>query len=410
MLSKLLHSCACRNPRMPYPDDVRGEARLGATLVLAVALLTSCAEVASPSGTMPIVTAEPPSATQTPGSAEATPAPTPSMSPRVNAALARLLPDELLGTAMETIAVDPNESFGGVYDVDIGNRMAEAFGVEREELEVASAVPADDAALPGVAILAIGIPDQGLRMAATGAYLYEVATRPGADLPMDTRERDQERLHLFVNDGWIFMSRAEALLVVSYDSNRWTPDDEPSLEALVRELDRVLEPTRGPSIQPDQSGPPSPPPPPAEDLEALLPPMAVVAGSYAMGEDDSKPEPWASMEQLLGEAITEVEIAFGGIDSLSINAARIDGVTGPRLVAIEVGSRYASGANFGGSSRLMAGEVGGQPYVIGDGWAYYATEDVAYSFGNVDCLFGCPADQTPFIEAVAAAVAAIPER
>lgn len=44
---------------------------------------------------------------------------------------------------------------------------------------------------------------------------------------------------------------------------------------------------------------------------------------------------------------------------------------------------------------------------VGDGWVYYASDDVAYSFTNAECLFGCPADQSPFVDAVTRAVASL---
>jgi hypothetical protein len=370
--------------------------------LLTVTVLTACTGVPADSGPASIEVGTPASPTVE--------AATPEATPSVPDSLAGVLPDALLGTAMEPMTIAPEESFGQLYDADIGRRMADAFGIGVDELDVAAAVPVDADQLPGVAILAIGIPDD-LQMAGIGSYLYEVGTRPGAQLAMDVRERDRQRLQLFVNPDWVFMSRPEAIIVVSFDSHHWTVDDALDLEALIAELDRVLAPKRGPSIEPDVAGPPSPAPAPAGELESRLPPAAVVQESYTFEEDSPRTASWASLEEHIGEPVSRAEVAFAGIedDSLIVNAARIDGISGSRLVALELGSRYGSPSNFGGLSVLTAIEVAGRRFVVGDGWALYASDEVAYGFQNLACLFGCPPDQSSFVDAVERAVASIPD-
>ena len=381
--------------------DERIVGRLLATL-LTVTVLGACAGAPAASGPASIDASTPVSPTFGAGTPEATPS--------VPDSLTDVLPDELLGTALEQMTIAPEESFGTLYDPEIGWRMADAFGIGVDELDVAAAVPVDRDDLPGVAILAIAIPDD-LQLAGIGSYLYEVGTRPGAQLTMDVRERDRRRLELFVNADWVFMSRPEAVIVVSFDPQRWSVDDTLDVEHLIAELNRVLAPERGGSIEPDQAGPPSPAPAPAPELESLLPPAATVQGSYTFDEDSPRTESWTSLEEHLGAPASRAEVAFAGIedDSLIVNAARIDGISGSRLVSLELGSKYGSPSNFGGSPTLTAMEVEGRRFVVGDGWALFASVDVAYTFQNVDCLFGCPADQSSFLDSVTRAVASIPD-
>jgi hypothetical protein len=374
---------------------------MGAAWLLTVTVLTACAGAPAASGPASSDVSTPMSPTFDAGTPEATPS--------VPGSLAGVLPDALLGTRMEQMTIAPGEAFERLYDPGVGRRMADAFGIGVDELDVAAAVPVDADQLPGVAVLAIGIPDD-LQMAGIGSYLYEAGTRPGAQLTMDVRERDRERLQLFVNADWVFMSRPDAVIVVSFDSHRWTVDDALDLESLIAELERVVAPERGPSIEPDVAGP-SPAPAPAPELESLLPPAASVQGSYTFDEDSPRTASWASLEEHIGQPASRAEVAFAGIedDSLIVNAARIDGISGSRLVALELGSRYGSPSNFGGSSALNAMEVHGRRFVVGNGWALYASDDVAYGFQNLECLHGCPADQSSFVEAVTRAVASIPD-